>query len=250
MGSLTILTNESDILKIRECGKIIRDIFIWCNRVIKEGISTAYLDAKIEEMILEKGATPAFKGYRGYPATICASINEVIVHGIPSEEIVLREGDIIGLDVGVKKNGFYTDAARTFTVGRIDSETKQLIDVTQECLRKGIEQAVSGNRISDISYAIQTVAKEAGYQEVRAFVGHGIGRKLHEAPEVPNYGEKGYGPVMKTGLLLAIEPMINQGTREVCILPDGWTAVTKDKKLSAHFENTVMVCPKKAEIMT
>ena len=247
---MTVLTSESDIRKLRESGEIIREIFSWLEKRVKEGVSTAELDRGVEEIIRERGGEPAFKGYKGYPATICASVNEVVVHGIPSDEVVLKPGDIIGVDVGVRKNGFYTDAARTYSVGEISAEAKRLVKITRECLEKGTEQAVAGNRVSDISHAIETVAKRERLEEVRTFVGHGIGRSLHEPPEVPNWGEKGKGLVLKEGLLLAIEPMINAGTRKVNVLEDGWTAVTLDGKLSAHFENTVMVGKKKAEIIT
>lgn len=247
---MTVLTSESDIRKLRESGEIIREIFSWLEKRVKEGVSTAELDRGVEEIIRERGGEPAFKGYKGYPATICASVNEVVVHGIPSDEVVLKPGDIIGVDVGVRKNGFYTDAARTYSVGEISAEAKRLVKITRECLEKGTEQAVAGNRVSDISHAIETVAKRERLEEVRTFVGHGIGRSLHEPPEVPNWGEKGKGLVLKEGLLLAIEPMINAGTRKINVLEDGWTAVTLDGKLSAHFENTVMVGKKKAEIIT
>ncbi|NQT32628.1 MAG: type I methionyl aminopeptidase [Candidatus Omnitrophica bacterium] len=247
---MTILTNEAEILKIRESGKIIKDIFLRLQEIAKAGVSTAALDREVEKIICENGAEPAFKGYKGYPASICASVNEVVVHGIPSEDIILGDGDIVGIDVGVKKNEYYTDAARTFAIGTIDDEAKHLIEVTRQCLVKGTEQAVADNRVSDISNVIQTLAEGAGFKEVRAFVGHGTGRHLHEAPEVPNWGEKGKGPVLKEGLVLAIEPMINSGRREINVLDDGWTAVTSDGRLSAHFEDTIIVGNKKAEIIT
>jgi len=247
---MTILRNEKDIRNIRECGEIIKEIFSWAKKNAQEGISTAALDEGIEEIIRAKDAEPAFKGYRGYPASICASVNEVVVHGIPSSKRVLRPGDIIGIDVGVKKNGFFTDAARTFAIGDISAEAKQLINAAEQCLSRGIKQAVAGNKVSDISNAIQITAKKRGFREVRSFVGHGIGRKLHESPEVPNWVEKEKSFELKQGLLLAIEPMINMGTRNIKILPDGWTAVTEDGKLSAHFEDTIMVGFKNAERIT
>ena len=247
---MTILNKEGEIRKLRESGKIISEIFSLIKKRVKPGVSTLELDHEIEDIIRSKGAEPAFKGYKGYPATICASVNEVVVHGIPSSDIVLSEGDIIGIDVGVKKNGYFADAARTFLVGRVSNEARRLVRVTEESLLAGINFAVAGNRVSDISNAIQEVAQREGYQEVRAFVGHGIGKSLHEAPEVPNWGEKGHGPVLKEGLLLAIEPMINVGTREVKVKSDGWTAVTADGKLSAHFEDTIIVGKVKAERIT
>ncbi|MEA3489919.1 MAG: type I methionyl aminopeptidase [Candidatus Omnitrophota bacterium] len=247
---MTILKNKEDICKIRECGEVIKEVFSRVKKIIKEGISTSALDREAENIIRENGGEPAFKGYRGYPASICVSINDVVVHGIPSDKVTLARGDIVGIDVGVRKNGFYTDATRTFSVGKISEKAQRLIEVTKESLDEGIRKAVAGNRISDISNAIQSVARMSGFQEVRAFVGHGIGIHLHEPPEVPNWGEKGKGPVLKEGLVLAIEPMINRGTRKVRILPDGWTAVTIDGELSAHFEDTIIVGSKKAEIIT
>jgi len=247
---MTILTDEESIQKIRESGRIIRGIFEWLQDNIREGISTAVLDREVESIVRKQGGEPAFKGYKGYPATICASPNEVVVHGIPSDDIILKEGDIISIDVGVKKNGFFADGARTFAVGEISEEARDLINVTKESLREGMEEAVEGSRVSDISNAIEQTVRKSGYQEVRAYVGHGIGRELHEAPEVPNWGERGRGPVLKEGLLLAIEPMVNIGTREVKVMEDGWTTVTKDGKLSAHFEHTVIVGKEKAEALT
>lgn len=247
---MTIVKNERDIRNIRESGRVIREIFSYLKKLIREGVSTAEIDREVEDIILKRGAEPAFKGYKGYPASICASVNEVVVHGIPLDDKILQEGDIVGIDVGVKKNGYFTDAARTFAVGRISDEAKRLIEATRESLREGITRAVAGNRVSDISNAIQCVAQKEGFKEVRMFVGHGLGEHLHEAPEVPNWGDKGKGPVLKEGLVLAIEPMINMGTRNVRILPDGWTAVTADEKLSAHFEDTIIVGREKAEIIT
>lgn len=247
---MTILTNENELVKIREAGKILKDVFALIEKKIKPGVSTLALDRAAEEMIKDVGAESAFKGYRGYPATICASLNEVVVHGIPRQDIVLTDGDILSVDIGVKKNGYFTDAARTYAVGVISSEARRLIEGTRYCLDEGIKKATSGGRVSDISNAIQLAAKKLKFKEVRMFVGHGIGRKLHEAPEIPNWGEKGKGSLLKNGLVLAIEPMINVGTRKVEIMSDGWTAVTTDGKLSAHFEDTIIVRPKKAEIIT
>lgn len=247
---MTILTRDEDLRKIRESGRIVREIFSLAKKIIREGLSTAELDRQIEEVIRSRGAEPAFKGYKEYPASICASVNEVVVHGIPSDEVILAEGDIVGIDVGVRKNGYFTDGTRTFAVGKISPAANRLVEITRESLSEGIKKAVAGNRVSDISNAIQSVARREGLEEVRTFVGHGIGKRLHESPEVPNWGEKGKGPVLKEGLVLAIEPMVNAGTRNVRILPDGWTAVTTDGKLSAHFEDTVIVGRKKAEIIT
>lgn len=247
---MTVLTSDADLRSIRESGKIVRELLEYAGKTVKEGMTTAHLDRKIEQMIIERGGEPAFKGYKGYPSTICTSINDVVVHGIPSEDVVLKEGDIISVDVGVKKNGFYTDAAATYIIGRVSKEAQKLIRVTKECLYEGIKEAVAGNRVSDISNTIQRIVAKNGFQEVRAFVGHGIGKELHEFPEVPNWGERGRGPRLKEGLALAIEPMVNQGTRKIKVLPDGWTAVTEDGKLSAHFEHTVIVREKETEILT
>ncbi|MFH1664913.1 MAG: type I methionyl aminopeptidase [Candidatus Omnitrophota bacterium] len=247
---MTILTCEKDIRKIRECGKVIKEIFLYLKDRIKAGISTAELDGEVEKIIRASGAEPAFKGYKGYPASICSSVNEVVVHGIPSDDVILKDGDIIGVDVGVKKKGYFTDAARTFIVGTADEETVRLVGTAKKSLSEGIKHAVAGNRVSDISHAIQLVAESQGFEEVRTFVGHGIGRNLHEAPEVPNWGRKGQGMLLKEGLVLAIEPMINAGIRDVKIMGDSWTAVTADGRMSAHFEDTVIVGNNKAEIIT
>jgi methionyl aminopeptidase len=247
---MTLLLDKQEVRYIRDCGRVIKDIFVWLENNIKPGITTAFLDKEIEKMIRQNGGEPAFKGYKGYPSTICASVNEVVVHGIPSHEVFLREGDIVGVDVGVRKNGFFTDAARTFSVGSIDIGVRRLLEVTRRSLDEAVDKAVAGNRIGDISNVIQKTAAEAGYKEVRTFVGHGIGRHLHESPEVPNWGEEHTGALLQKGLLLAIEPMINSGSREVKVLEDGWTAVTTDGSLSAHFENTVLIGEDNAEILT
>lgn len=247
---MTVLTDEADLRRVREAGRVVREVLTVLGDIVAPGVSTKYLNSVAERVILENGAEPAFKGYRGYPATICASVNEVIVHGIPSEGTILKEGDIIGIDVGAKKNGFYADSAKTFAVGKISTEARKLMETTEQSLYEGIKYAVAGNRLSDISNAVQVVVNRNGFKEVRAFVGHGIGRELHEPPEVPNFGEKGRGLVLKEGLLLAIEPMVNAGKRGVKVLSDGWTAVTEDGRLSAHFEHTVMVGREKAEVIT
>ncbi|MFH1797829.1 MAG: type I methionyl aminopeptidase [Candidatus Omnitrophota bacterium] len=247
---MTILTDEVDVRKIKNCAEVIKAVFFQIEKILKEGISTAELDECAEMIIRKCGAQAAFKGYRGYPAVICASVNEVVVHGVPSSDVVLADGDIIGIDVGVKKNGYFTDAARTFMIGLASKEAKRLVGTVRESLGKGLEQAIAGNRVTDISNAIQAVAKREGFKEVRQFVGHGVGIQLHESPEVPNWGEKGKGPLLKEGLVLAVEPMFNAGTRDVEVLSDGWTAVTKDGKLSAHFEETIIVGREKAEIIT
>lgn len=247
---MTILRNEEEYERLRAAGRLVAEALLLAGKLVRPGVSTLSIDTKIEELIRDNGAEPAFKGYKGYPATICASRNEVVVHGIPSEKVILREGDILGVDVGVKLNGFYADAARTFPVGEISERASMLVEATRKSLEEGTRNAVSGNRVSDISIAIQKVAQSSGFKEVRAFVGHGTGRNLHELPEVPNWGVKGRGKVLEEGLVLAIEPMFNEGTREVEIMPDGWTAVTADRKLSAHFENTVIVGKSNVEVVT
>ncbi|MFH1837374.1 MAG: type I methionyl aminopeptidase [Candidatus Omnitrophota bacterium] len=247
---MTILKKKKDILKIKNSGKIMREVFRLIESEIKEGVTTSDIDRMVETFIREYGAEPAFKGYRGYPASICASVNEVVVHGIPSKRTILTEGDIVSIDIGVKKDGFFTDAARTFCIGKISDDAARLIEVTRRCLQEAVKKAKDGGHVSDISNVVETIARDEGYEEVRSFVGHGIGRELHESPEVPNWGEPGKGLLLKEGLVLAIEPMINAGTREVEVGPDGWTAVTKDGKLSAHFEDTVIVGKEKAEIIT
>jgi len=208
----------------------------------KPGVTTKALDKIAEDYCRKEDSIPAFKGYRGFPGSLCVSINEQVVHGIPSKKVVLREGDIISIDFGVNYKGFFGDAAITVPVGKIAPEDKRLLDVTQESLAKGIEQALVGNRVSDISKAVQRCAESAGYSVVRQFVGHGIGRDLHEAPEVPNYYRKGRSPRLQPGMVLAIEPMVNMGTDEVRVLRDGWTVETADRKHSAHFEHSVVIC--------
>ncbi|MBU0570998.1 MAG: type I methionyl aminopeptidase [Candidatus Omnitrophica bacterium] len=247
---MTIITSKSEIRKIRDSGKVIKDIFVWLENAICAGVATGELDRKIETIIRKSGGSPAFKGYKGFPATICASINNVVVHGIPSDKNVLKDGDIISVDVGVRKNGYFTDAARTFGVGDLSDEARDLIRVTKKCLAEGVRFAVAGNRVSDISNAIEKDVRKSAYKEVRSFVGHGVGKDLHEPPEVPNWGRKGEGPVLKEGLILAIEPMVNVGVREVKVMKDGWTAVTEDGKLSAHFEDTIIVGKERAETLT
>jgi methionyl aminopeptidase len=216
---------------------------------IKPGLTTIQIDRFADDYIRDNDAMPAFKGYRGYPANICASVNNEVIHGIPSDR-VLDEGDILGVDLGVYKDGFYGDAAYTFPVGEINGEAERLLKVTEEYLYKGIKKARLGNRVADISYSIQKHVEANGYTVVRAFVGHGIGRDLHEDPQIPNFGPPNRGPRLKSGMTLAIEPMVNIGGHEVVILDDGWTAVTMDGKLSAHFEHTILVTADEPKILT
>ena len=217
--------------------------------LIKPGVTTLYLDSIAESFILDNGATPAFKGYGGFPNTLCTSVNEEVVHGIPSG-YVLREGDIISVDCGVILNGWYGDSAFTFPVGAITEEVRRLLDYTRASLEEGVKEAVIGNRVGDISYAVQNKAESGGYSVVRELVGHGLGRKLHEPPEVANWGRQGAGPKMEKGLVICIEPMINLGKKETLQMRDGWTIKTADGKPSAHFEYAVAVDKGKAQVLT
>ena len=234
---------------MRRAGRIVSDLLILMEKEAKAGITTKALDRIAEDFIRSKGAEPAFMGYYGYPASICASVNEEVVHGIPGAR-TLENGDIIGIDVGVKLDGYYSDAARTFAIGAVDDESRRLIDVTRKALKRGIDQAVEGNRLSDISWAVQEYAEQNGLSVVRDFVGHGIGRNLHEDPQVPNFGKPHQGPKLVVGMALAIEPMLNLGTHEVEVLSDRWTVVTKDRRRSGHFEQTIFVGKTKAEVVT
>ena len=230
-----------EIAQIRESAQIVGRCLRMIGSEVAPGVSTMHLDRLAERFIRDAGGEPAFKGYRGFPASICASVNEEVVHGIPSEKRVLREGDVISVDIGVRRNGWYGDAARTFAVGEIDSETAKLLLATERALEHGMAMAKSGGRLSDISFAIEHEVKKDGFSVVRALVGHGIGRELHEEPQVPNYGRAGEGPRLMTGMTLAIEPMVNAGGADVVTLSDQWTVVTADSKRSAHFEHTVAI---------
>lgn len=235
------IKNEAEIALIREASRIVRDVLQEIKEIARPGIATEELDKKAEQMIEAANARPAFKGYRGFPGSICTSINEQVVHGIPGKR-KLVSGDILSVDAGVEKNGFFGDAAITIEIGdSVPEAAKKLIRITEESLWVGIEKAVKGNRLFDISYAIQKYVEDRGYSIVRDFVGHGIGKKMHEDPEIPNFGKPGTGPRLKNGMVMAIEPMVNEGKCEIEILTDRWTAVTRDKKLSAHFEHTVAV---------
>ncbi|MBE7082342.1 MAG: type I methionyl aminopeptidase [Clostridiales bacterium] len=242
-------TNE-DFEGMRMAGKITGMALNYAKSLIKPNISTKELDKKIEMYIIEKGAIPSFLNYDGFPASICASVNSIVVHGIPSENTILKEGDIISIDVGVIYNGYNGDAARTFAVGQIDKQTERLVKVTEECFFEGIKHLAVGKRIGEMSEAIQNHAESNGYGVVRELIGHGIGKCLHEAPEVPNYGNRNQGVRVKDGMCLAIEPMINMGSRYVYMCEDGWGIATQDGKPSAHYENTVIVTAKGVEIVT
>lgn len=233
------LKTDAEIEKMYEVNQIVKNTLDLIEKHIKPGISTKYLDTLAEDYIRSQNAIPNFKNYNDYPASICASINDVVVHGIPSANTILKEGDIISIDCGAFKHGFNGDAARTFKVGHVSKEKEKLIDVTRECFFKGIENIKIGDHLGDISSKIQKHAESHGFSVVREMVGHGIGRKLHEDPEVPNYGKAGTGIILKEGMVLAIEPMINLGKKEIYIDYDGWTCRTQDHSPSAHYENTV-----------
>jgi methionyl aminopeptidase len=246
---MIILKSAEEIEKITHSCRIVAKTLDYLRDVVKPGITTAEIDRLADSYIRSNNAIPAFKGYRGFPASVCTSVNDEVIHGIPSDRVV-EEGDILGIDLGVFKDGFYGDAACTFPVGKIHPDVERLLRVTEESLYKGIENARENKRVSDISHSIQKHAEANGFSIVRAFVGHGIGRDLHEDPQVPNFGPPGRGPRLRSGMTLAIEPMVNEGGHEVVILNDGWTAVTMDGKLSAHFEHTVLVTPDAPRILT
>jgi len=246
---MIFIKSENEIERMRKPNRVVAELLEYIGELVRPGVTTKELDAKAEAFIREKGGKPAFKGYHGFPATICASINEVVVHGIPGKRR-LKEGDIIGVDLGVVMDGFYGDAARTFAVGKVDKASLKLMQVTEEALYKGIKQAVPGNRLYDISHAVQQHVEDAGFSVVRDFVGHGIGRQLHEDPQVPNYGLPHQGPKLEEGMAIAIEPMVNEGTWQVKVLGDGWTVITADGKRSAHFENTIVITGNGPEILT
>jgi methionyl aminopeptidase len=240
---------DEEIGLLKESNLLVSKTLAEIARYIKPGVTTLYLDSIAEKFILDHSAIPAFKGYAGFPKTLCTSVNDQVVHGIPSD-YQLKEGDIISIDCGVILNGWYGDSAYTFAVGKISEETKRLLKFTKASLEEGVKAAVAGNRVGDISFAIQTKAESGGYSVVRELVGHGIGKKLHEAPEVPNFGKKGTGPKMEKGLLICIEPMINLGSKETIQMKDGWTVKTADGRPSAHFEYAVAVNKGKADVLT
>jgi len=245
---IAIRTDE-EVARIRESGRLVAGALDLAGRIVAPGVTTGALEAELEKYVRDHGGTPEFKGYRGYPAAICASVNDQVVHGIPGTRR-LREGDIVGIDVGVRKDGFVADGARTFPVGRVSELAGRLIRVTEEALGAGLGAVRDGARLSDVSHAVQTVVEAAGFSVVRELAGHGVGTELHEAPEIPNFGEPGNGPPLRSGMVLAIEPMVNAGRAAVRTLPDGWTVVTADRTLSAHFEHTVAVGPAGADVLT
>jgi len=243
------IKSDIEIQYMRSAGKVVAQTLSLIEEVIKPGITTAEIDKLAEEFIIKQGAKPSFKGYCGFPASICTSVNDEVVHGIPTNRILL-EGDIISIDCGAILNGYHGDAARTFPVGKVSTVAEMLIETTKNSFFKGVEKAIVGNRLSDISAAVQCYAEEHGYSVVRDFVGHGIGKSMHEDPEVPNYGAPGKGPRLVHGMVLAIEPMINIGKHYVKVNANRWTVVTRDGSLSAHYENTVAILENGPEILT
>ncbi len=243
------LKTEEEVELLRENNLLVSATLAEVGKHIKPGVTTLELDRIAEEFIRSHGAVPGFLGYGGFPNTLCVSVNENVVHGIPSN-YALKEGDIVSVDCGTIMKGFYGDSAYTFGVGEIAPEVEQLLRVTKESLLKGVEQAVAGNRVGDISAAVQAHAEKYGYGVVRELVGHGLGRKMHESPEVPNYGRRGTGPLLKQGMVICIEPMINMGSKNVVFERDGWTVRTKDRKPSAHFEFAVAIRNEKADVLT
>ena len=246
---ITIKT-QSEIDFMRESAKITRDLLNFLEKEIRVGMSTAELDKIAYNFIKNHNAEPSFLGYSGYPASTCISIDDTVVHGIPSDSEIIKDGQIVSVDVGVILNGWHSDAARTFMVGNVSDEKRKLVEITKECFFKAVKNLRDGSPIGDIGYNVQTLAESNGFSVVRALVGHGIGKKLHEDPAVPNYGKKGTGIRLKKGMTIAIEPMINAGTYQVDFMPDGWRVKTKDGKPSAHYENTVVITDNGVEILT
>lgn len=245
-----VYKSEAEIEKIRVSSQLVAETLQRLADAIEPGMTTLELDRMAEAYVAEHGAVPAFKGYRGFPASVCVSINEEVVHGIPSASRRLEEGDIVSLDFGVFKDGYYGDAAVTVPVGKVSEEARRLLRITRDSLYRGIERVKADAHLGDVSHVIQDHAEGAGYFVVRAFVGHGIGASLHEAPQVPNFGAPGQGPRLRPGMVLAIEPMVNVGTQDVRVLDDEWTVVTADRSLSAHFEHTVAITDNGTEILT
>ena len=242
--------SKSELEKMRKAGIIAGNALHFGGRSIKVGMTTFELDKIIHDYIVKNGAKPSFLGYGGFPASACISINNQVIHGIPSKKVRIQEGDIVSIDVGAYIDGFHGDTAYTFAVGKISEEAQQLLKVTEESLYKGIEQAIVGNRIGDIGHAVQEHCEAYGYGVVKKFIGHGLGRQLHESPEVPNFGREGHGPRLVAGMTIAIEPMINAVGEDVKTLPDGWTVLTKSGSLSAHFEHSIAVTPDGPVILT
>ncbi len=244
------IKSDREISLMREAGRMVALTREEVKKHIKPGMDTKTLDRIAEDYILSLGGIPSFKDYNGFPGSVCLSVNEVVVHGIPSKKVILKEGDLVSLDIGVLYKGYHGDSAWTFPVGSISEENQQLLDVTLQSLYEGLKQIKPGNRVSDISHAIETYVKPFGYGIVEEFTGHGIGSKLHEDPYVPNFGKPGTGPVLKKGMTLCVEPMVNIGIKRVVVLKDNWTTVTADRKNSAHFEHMIVVTEDGCEILT
>jgi len=247
---MILLKSPRELALMRQAGHILSDVMERLASSVVPGLSTQEIDEEVEDFIRGRGAAPAFKGYRGFPATICVSINEEVVHGIPSPHRRIKEGDIVGLDLGCIVEGYYADCALTLPIGEVPTRVRELLDVTRDSLALAIAECWPGRRLSDISHAVQRHVEAHGFGVVRQFVGHGIGRELHEDPQLPNFGEPGRGPQLKPGMVLAIEPMVTMGGWEVRVLEDRWTAVTVDGSLAAHFEHTVAVTEAGPEILT
>lgn len=247
---MIIVKTQDEIARISRSCRIVAEVIKGLETFVKSGMTTKDIENYCERKIRQRGGVPAFKGYRGFPANVCISLNNQVIHGIPSRSVIISEGDMVSIDIGVYCNGFYGDGATTIAIGRIPDAAQKLLETTREALFVGISKATEGNRVSDISFAIQEFVERHDYSVVRAFVGHGIGRSLHEDPQVPNYGTSGKGARLKRGMTLAIEPMVNAGEPGVIILDDGWTAVTADGSLSAHFEHTVAITGNGPKILT
>ncbi|MDD2204997.1 MAG: type I methionyl aminopeptidase [Bacteroidales bacterium] len=244
------LKNDQEIDLLKKCSLLVGKTLAEVAKEIRPGVTTKYLDKLGETFIRDNGALPAFLNYEGYPASLCISINDTVVHGIPNDKTIIKDGDIVSVDCGTIIDGWYGDSAYTFEVGEVKEEVRQLLKVTRESLELGIEKAIVGNRLGDIGYAVQTHAEKYGYSVVRDLVGHGIGRNMHEEPEIPNYGKRGTGPKLKEGMVICIEPMINMGTWRIKISRDGWTVKTLDGQPSAHYEKQLAVRKGKAEVLT
>ena len=244
------LKSAREIGLMRTGGHLLADVMDRLRETVKPGLSTLEIDEDVESFIRARGAAPAFKGYRGFPATVCISINEEVVHGIPSAHRRIKEGDIVGLDLGCIVEGYYADCAFTLAIGDVPPKVQSLLEVTRESLDVAIAECHAGRRLSDVSHAVQTHVERHGFAVVRAFVGHGIGRALHEDPQIPNFGDPGRGPQLRPGMVLAIEPMVTMGSWEVKVLDDGWTAVTRDGSLAAHFEHTIAITETGPEVLT
>ena len=247
---MVILKTVPEIAKMREAGRISQRVLQLAGKAVEPGVSTLELDSIVRRYIEEQGAIPSFLGYGGFPASACISVNHVVIHGIPRKDQILKNGDIVSIDVGAKFNGYHGDNAWTFACGDVSKEAQALMDTTKEALFQGIAKALAGNRIGDIGHAVQQYAEARSYSVVRDYVGHGVGAKLHEDPSVPNYGTPGRGVLLRPGMVIAVEPMINQGTRHVRVLQDKWTTVTADGLLSAHFEHTIAITSNGPVILT